>query len=103
MEFVGLTNFARIFGDRVVGEALGVTAIFVAVGVSVQMVLGLALALLFNREIRPLIPAHADDPADLRHPGGLRLPVLHHLLRGGRPARLDRHPGCPARAGPWSR
>ena len=50
-EFVGLTNFTRIFGDRVVGEALKVTAIFVAVGVSVQMVLGLALALLFNREM----------------------------------------------------
>src|SRR3712207_8613722 len=36
-EFVGLRNFARIFGDRTVGEALRVTAIFVGVGVSVQM------------------------------------------------------------------
>ena len=50
-EFVGLTNFARIFGDRAVGEALKVTAILVGVGVSVQMALGLALALLFNREM----------------------------------------------------
>jgi multiple sugar transport system permease protein len=50
-EFVGLDNFARIFGDRTVGEALRVTAIFVGVGVSVQMALGLGLALLFNREM----------------------------------------------------
>ena len=50
-EFVGLRNFARIFGDRTVGEALRVTAIFVGVGVSVQMALGLGLALLFNREM----------------------------------------------------
>jgi multiple sugar transport system permease protein len=50
-EFVGLRNFARIFGDRTVGEALRVTAIFVGVGVTVQMALGLGLALLFNREM----------------------------------------------------
>lgn len=50
-EFVGLRNFARIFGDAVVWEAVKVTALFVAVGVSVQMALGLLLALLFNREM----------------------------------------------------
>ncbi|MGD9507676.1 MAG: carbohydrate ABC transporter permease [Geminicoccaceae bacterium] len=50
-EFVGLNNFARIFGDAVVWEAVKVTALFVAVGVSVQMTLGLLLALLFNREM----------------------------------------------------
>jgi multiple sugar transport system permease protein len=50
-EFVGVSNFARIFRDPVVAEALKVTAIFVAVGVSIQMLLGLALALLFNREM----------------------------------------------------
>lgn len=50
-EFVGLANFARILRDRVVGEAVRVTAIFVGVGVTVQMVLGLALALLFNRDM----------------------------------------------------
>jgi multiple sugar transport system permease protein len=50
-EFVGLRNFARIFGDAVVGEAVKVTALFVAIGVSTQMALGLLLALLFNREM----------------------------------------------------
>ena len=48
-EFVGLTNFARIFSDRGRRRGSQVTAIFVAVGVSVQMLLGLLLALLFNR------------------------------------------------------
>jgi multiple sugar transport system permease protein len=50
-EFVGLQNFARLVTDRVVHEAVRVTAIFVLVGVGVQMVLGLALALLFNRSM----------------------------------------------------
>jgi multiple sugar transport system permease protein len=50
-EFVGLENFARILRDGVVHEAMKVTAIFVGVGVSVQMLLGLGLALLFNREM----------------------------------------------------
>ena len=50
-EFVGLTNFARIFRDPVLHEAIKVTAIFVGVGVTIQMTLGLALALLFNRNM----------------------------------------------------
>ncbi|MFO1039373.1 MAG: sugar ABC transporter permease [Geminicoccaceae bacterium] len=50
-EFVGLHNFARILSDDVVHQAFKVTAIFVVVGVTVQMVLGLALALLFNRDM----------------------------------------------------
>ncbi len=50
-EFVGLTNFARIFKDTVLHEAIKVTAIFVGVGVTIQMTLGLALALLFNRDM----------------------------------------------------
>ncbi len=50
-EFVGLTNFARIFKDSVLHEAIKVTAIFVGVGVAIQMTLGLALALLFNRNM----------------------------------------------------
>jgi multiple sugar transport system permease protein len=50
-EFVGLTNFARIFKDPVLHEAIKVTAIFVGVGVTIQMTLGLALALLFNRDM----------------------------------------------------
>ncbi len=50
-EFVGGTNFARILKDPVLHEAIKVTAIFVGVGVAVQMTLGLALALLFNRDM----------------------------------------------------
>jgi multiple sugar transport system permease protein len=50
-EFVGLANFGRIFKDPVLHEAIKVTAIFVGVGVAIQMTLGLALALLFNRNM----------------------------------------------------
>ncbi|MEZ5866575.1 MAG: sugar ABC transporter permease [Geminicoccaceae bacterium] len=50
-EFVGLDNFARLFTDKVLHEAIKVTAIFVGVGLAIQMTLGLALALLFNRNM----------------------------------------------------
>jgi multiple sugar transport system permease protein len=50
-EFVGLENFARAFRDPQVGEAVRVTAIFVAAAVSVEMLLGLFLAVLFNRTL----------------------------------------------------
>ncbi len=50
-EFVGLGNFARLFTDKVLHEAIKVTAIFVGVGLVIQMSLGLALALLFNRNM----------------------------------------------------
>lgn len=49
--FVGLENFRRVFTDKLVREAAWVTLVFVAVGVSLQMVLGLLLAILFNREM----------------------------------------------------
>ena len=44
-EFVGLDNFARLLSDKVLHEAIVVTAIFVGVGLAFQMSLGLALAL----------------------------------------------------------
>jgi multiple sugar transport system permease protein len=50
-EWVGLTNFARVFRDPQVGEAVRVTAIFVIVAVSAEMLLGLLLAFLFNRQL----------------------------------------------------
>jgi len=50
-EWVGLTNFARVFRDPQVGEAVRVTAIFVVVAVSLEMLLGLLLAFLFNRQL----------------------------------------------------
>ena len=50
-EFVGLTNFSRVFRDPQVAEAVRVTAIFVVVAVSLEMLLGLLLAFLFNRNL----------------------------------------------------
>lgn len=51
-QFVGLTNFGRLFTDRNLHGALWVTIYFVAVTVTVQMLLGFGLAVLFNREIK---------------------------------------------------
>ncbi|MGH6926999.1 MAG: carbohydrate ABC transporter permease [Dongiaceae bacterium] len=50
-EFAGLDNFARVFRDPQVGEAVRVTAIFVVVAVGIEMGLGLLLAFLFNRDL----------------------------------------------------
>ena len=49
--FVGLDNFARLFSDKQVGEAIRMTAIFVAAAVGTEIVLGLFLAFLFNRHL----------------------------------------------------
>jgi multiple sugar transport system permease protein len=55
--FIGLTNFARMFGDPQVKEAVRVTATFVLVAVPVELVLGFLLAVLFNQHIfgRPVL------------------------------------------------
>lgn len=50
--FVGLDNFARLLDDATAWESLRLTALFVVVVVSIEMVLGFALALLFSREVR---------------------------------------------------
>lgn len=49
-EFVGLTNYQRLANDPQVREALMVTGGFVLVAVSLELTLGLLLALLFFRE-----------------------------------------------------
>jgi len=50
-EFVGLGNYVHFFNDpRALSSAL-ITLIFVACGVTVQMALGMGLALLFNRPL----------------------------------------------------
>ena len=49
--FVGWANFARAFSDPNVWNAARVTLTFVVVGVTVQLVLGLLFALLFNRNL----------------------------------------------------
>lgn len=51
-QFIWFDNFARLFTDQNVRGALLVTVTFVLVTVSVQMVLGFGLALLFNQEVK---------------------------------------------------
>ncbi len=50
--FVGLDNFGRLFTDENLHNGLWVTFIFVISTVAVEMLLGFALALLLNREMR---------------------------------------------------
>jgi multiple sugar transport system permease protein len=50
--FVGLGNFSRLFTDENLLSSLRITLIFVVGTVTVEMVLGVALALLLSREIR---------------------------------------------------
>jgi len=52
LEFGGLRNYARLLGDDRVWGSLGFTLSYAVITVAVQMVLGLALALLVNREFR---------------------------------------------------
>lgn len=51
-EFVGLANYARLLDDAQFRESFGVTLVFAATVVSVEMVLGVGLALLLDRELR---------------------------------------------------
>ena len=51
-EFVGLRNYADAFGDPVYREALANTAIFTTVSVTLELVLGLAIALAINGSFR---------------------------------------------------
>ena len=50
-QFVGFTNYGRLWSDPNVSGALMTTLIFVLVTVTIEMSLGFGLALLFNREI----------------------------------------------------
>lgn len=51
-QFVGFANYLRLFTDANLHNGLRVTLTFVIVTVTVQMLLGFALALLLNREMR---------------------------------------------------
>ena len=51
-DFVGLRNYFKLFGDPAFRESLGVTLKFAAVVVTVEMFLGVGLALLLDRNIR---------------------------------------------------
>lgn len=50
-EFVGLGNFIYFFKDRYARNSVIVSLIFVACGVAFQMILGMMVALLFNRKM----------------------------------------------------
>jgi multiple sugar transport system permease protein len=50
--FVGTENYARVFRDPQYAEALRLTARFVALAVSIELVVGFALALALRREFR---------------------------------------------------
>ncbi len=50
--FVGLDNYIRAFNDYRVANAAAVTVFFVVCSVTLTVLLGLGLALIFNREIR---------------------------------------------------
>lgn len=49
--FIGLDNFRRLFTDNVLHDDLITTFQFVIIAVAIEMVLGIGLALLFNREM----------------------------------------------------
>ncbi len=50
--FAGLSNFARLIGDEIFWQDLGQTVYFTVVSVGLELILGLAAALLLNRVIR---------------------------------------------------
>ena len=50
--FVGLANYSEILADRRFWEALGHTALFTAASVTLEILLGLSLALAMNRAFR---------------------------------------------------
>ena len=68
--FIGLGNFQRLLTDPVLREDLLTTFQFVIASVSIEMVLGIGLALLFNREMRARVPAHARHAAAVYYAGG---------------------------------
>ncbi len=50
--FIGLSAYGRLFGDSRFGEAVGNTFLFTILSVAVELVLGLALALIMNKAMR---------------------------------------------------
>lgn len=50
-EFIGMGNYLHFFKDRYARNSVMVTLIFVVSGVTVEMVLGMLFALLFNRKM----------------------------------------------------
>ena len=51
-DFVGLRNYLKLFNDAAFRESMGVTLKFAAVVVTIEMFLGVGLAMLLDRNIR---------------------------------------------------
>ncbi|MFN7225518.1 MAG: carbohydrate ABC transporter permease [Paracoccaceae bacterium] len=51
-DFVGLANYTRLLSDGQFRESFGVTLVFASVVVTIEMVMGVGLALLLDRELR---------------------------------------------------
>lgn len=51
-EFVGLRNYTNLWGDEAFRESFGVTLKFAAVALTLEMIIGVGLALLLDRNIR---------------------------------------------------
>ncbi|MCE5344374.1 MAG: sugar ABC transporter permease [Eubacteriales bacterium] len=50
--FIGLTNYSRLVSDDRFGQAVGNTFVFTILSVSVELLLGMALALIMNKAMR---------------------------------------------------
>ncbi|MEM4188745.1 MAG: sugar ABC transporter permease [Candidatus Hadarchaeum sp.] len=50
-QFIGFENFLRAFSDYKVANAVKVTLTFIAIAIPAELLLGMALALLFNQKI----------------------------------------------------
>lgn len=50
-QFIGLGNYVRLFTDANLRGALWITITFVVITVTIEMLLGFSLALIFNREL----------------------------------------------------
>lgn len=92
LQFAGLLNYAELIVSDVFREALVVTLIFVAGSLTLQMPLGLALALLVNREfhfkytvqsllLMPLMVMPVAVSMYWRHMLEPSTGVINHLLR----------------------
>jgi multiple sugar transport system permease protein len=53
-KYIGLGNFQRMFADKLVGMSLYNTAYYTFLGVPLQLIVALALALLLNQEVKGL-------------------------------------------------
>jgi multiple sugar transport system permease protein len=52
IRFIGFKNYTDLFGSTIFWEAFGRTMIFLASAVTLEMVLGFGLAMLFNRDFK---------------------------------------------------